>query len=672
MMEKQVAEQRIIELRKILNQYGYEYYVLDAPTVPDSEYDVKLTELTELETLFPDLITADSPTQRVGGIVLEGFKKVAHEVQMLSLSNAFNEIDLKEFARRVSEGTDGEIKYVCELKIDGLAVSLSYENGVFVQGSTRGDGTIGEDITSNLRTIRSIPLMIPEQGAIEVRGEAFMPHKSFLALNKQRAENEEALFANPRNAAAGSLRQLDPKIAATRNLDVFLYGVGKWEAEPLPTHSARLAYMESLGFKVNPELKKCDTIEEVIEYVNYWTLERPNLNYEIDGIVIKVDDLDQQDELGFTAKSPRWAIAYKFPAEEAVTVLRDIELSIGRTGVITPTAVLDPVIVAGSTVQRASLHNEDIIKELDVRIGDTVIIKKAGDIIPKVVRVVQSKRNADAEAFVMPHNCPACDTELIRLEGEVALRCINPNCPAQLTEGLIHFASRDAMNIDGLGEKVVMQLFNADLIHTIADIYRLESVELLKLERMGEKSVQNLLAAIEVSKQNSLEKLLFGLGIRFIGAKAAKTLAAEFETIEALEKADYDTLVAVDEIGEKMAATIVQYFEEEKIINLIADLKSLGVNTVYTGPKKAVFTTETIFSGKVVVLTGKMENYTRGEAKAIIEELGGSVTGSVSKKTDLVVAGEAAGSKYEKAQELKITIWDEEAFRQHVNEERTN
>ncbi len=672
MMEKQVAEQRIIELRKTLNQYGYEYYVLDAPTVSDSAYDVKLTELIELETLFPDLITADSPTQRVGGIVLEGFKKVAHEVQMLSLSNAFNETDLKEFARRASEGTDGDIKYVCELKIDGLAVSLSYENGAFIQGSTRGDGSVGEDITSNLRTIRSIPLMIPEQGKIEVRGEAFMPHKSFLALNKQRTENEEALFANPRNAAAGSLRQLDPKIAATRNLDVFLYGVGKWEAEPLPTHSARLSYMDSLGFKINPEWKKCGTIEEVIEYVNHWTLERPNLNYEIDGIVIKVDDLDQQDELGFTAKSPRWAIAYKFPAEEAVTVLRDIELSIGRTGVITPTAVLDPVIVAGSTVQRASLHNEDIIKELDVRIGDTVIIKKAGDIIPKVVRVVQSKRHEDAEAFVMPHNCPACETELIRLEGEVALRCINPNCPAQLTEGLIHFASRDAMNIDGLGEKVVMQLFNADLIHTIADIYRLESVELLKLERMGEKSVQNLLAAIEVSKQNSLEKLLFGLGIRFIGAKAAKTLATEFETIEALEKADYDTLVAVDEIGEKMAATIVQYFEEEKIINLIVDLKGLGVNTVYTGPKKAVFATETIFSGKIVVLTGKMENYTRGEAKAIIEEFGGSVTGSVSKKTDLVVAGEAAGSKYEKAQELKITIWDEEAFRQHVNEERTN
>lgn len=659
-MDKQQAKEQINALRDLLNQYSYEYYVLDNPTVPDSEYDKTLQQLQALEEEFPELITADSPTQRVGDKPLEGFTKVEHAIPMLSLGNAFNEQDLRDFARRAMQGTDGPISFVCELKIDGLAVSLRYENGYFVQGSTRGDGTIGEDITSNLRTIKSIPLKIKETGTIEVRGEAFMPHKSFLALNEKRKKNGEELFANPRNAAAGSLRQLDPKIAASRNLDIFLYGTGEWEGKEITAHSERLTYLQELGFKTNPEWKKCSTIEEVLDYVNYWTKERPHLNYEIDGIVIKVDNLDQQDELGYTAKSPRWAIAYKFPAEEVLTTLRDIELSVGRTGVITPTAILDPVKVAGTTVGRASLHNEDLIKEKDIRIGDTVVVKKAGDIIPEVVRVILEKRTGDEKEFTMPTVCPACDSELVRLDEEVALRCINPNCPAQLQEGLIHFVSRDAMNIDGLGEKVISQLFREKLIHTIADVYRLEEAELLKLERMGKKSVANLLAAIDASKQNSLEKLLFGLGIRFIGAKAAKTLAMEFGTMEKLQQATYDDLIAIDEIGEKMADSVVQYFSEAEVIELLNELRELGVQMEYKGPRKAEHHEETLFSGKTVVLTGKLAHYTRTELKEQIEALGGKVTSSVSKKTDLVIAGEDAGSKYDKAVQLGIPIWNEE------------
>lgn len=644
----------------MLNQYSYEYYVLDKPTVPDAEYDEKLAELTKLEAQFPELITDDSPTQRVGAKPLDSFQKVEHEVPMLSLGNAFNEQDIRDFVRRVSQGVSEPVSFVCELKIDGLAVSLMYENGKLVLGSTRGDGVIGEDITSNLKTIRSIPLSIEEKELIEVRGEAYMPHKSFIKLNEQRKENGEDLFANPRNAAAGSLRQLDPKIAASRNLDIFLYAVGQWPTSDITTHSGRLERLKELGFKTNPEWKKCDTLDEVLEFIDYWTKERPNLPYEIDGIVIKVDDLRQQEELGYTAKSPRWAIAYKFPAEEVMTKLKDIELSIGRTGVITPTAILDPVRVAGSTVQRATLHNEDLIREQDLRIGDTVVIKKAGDIIPKVVRVVEEQRTGEEKEFHMPNECPACGTELVRLEGEVALRCINPSCPAQLVEGLIHYVSRNAMNIDGLGEKVIMQLFQAELIHNVADLYRLKRDELLQLERMGEKSVDNLLNAIEASKENSLEKLLFGLGIRFIGAKAAKILAMEFETMEKLQKASYDELIAVDEIGEKMADSIVQYFSEQKVMDLLHELRELGLNMEYKGPKKTEVAEEGIFAGKTVVLTGKMEKFTRNEAKELIESSGGKVTGSVSKKTDLVIAGEDAGSKYDKAVKLGVTIWDEE------------
>lgn len=666
-MDTAKAQDKINALKEILNQYSYEYYVLDEPSVPDAVYDEKLRELQELEQQFPELITDDSPTQRVGGEPLAAFRKVEHNVPMLSLGNAFNEQDLRDFARRAAAGTEEPVTFVCELKIDGLAISLTYEDGKFVRGATRGNGTIGEDITTNLRTIRSIPLTLKEKISMEVRGEAYMPHKSFLALNEEREKNGEELFANPRNAAAGSLRQLDPKIAAKRNLDIFLYGVGEWNDRSLTSHSSRLKKLRELGFKTNPEWKHCTTIEEVLEYVEYWTKQRPNLNYEIDGIVIKVDSLDQQDELGFTAKSPRWAIAYKFPAEEAITKLRDIELSVGRTGVITPTAILDPVKVAGTTVQRASLHNEDLIREQDIRIGDTVVIKKAGDIIPKVVRVLEEERSGSEEEFHMPTECPACGSELVRLEEEVALRCINPSCPAQLMEGLIHFVSRNAMNIDGLGEKVIRQLFQEKLIHTIADLYRLDKEDLLQLERMGEKSVTNLLEAIEASKQNSLERLLFGLGIRFIGEKAAKTLAMEMETIDRLQKASFEELVAIDEIGDKMADSIVQYFSEDKVADLIQELRDLDINLEYKGPRRNVQSEDTIFSGKTIVLTGKMESFTRPEAKERIESLGGTVTGSVSKKTDILIAGEGAGSKYEKAQKLGIEIWNEDRLKEELD-----
>ncbi|ELK46630.1 NAD-dependent DNA ligase LigA [Halobacillus sp. ACCC02827] len=657
------AQQRIEALRQELETYSYEYHTLDTPSVPDAVYDQKMRELMDLEAEFPDLKTPDSPSQRVGGEPLDAFRKVQHDIPMLSLGNAFDDQELRDFDRRVRNGTEEEVSYVCELKIDGLAVSLKYENGVFVRGATRGDGTTGEDITNNLRTIKNIPLRLKEPVTLEVRGEAYMPKQSFIRLNEAKEANGEEPFANPRNAAAGSLRQLDPKVAAKRNLDVFLYGVGVWEEDPTSSHSERLERMKDYGLKTNPEWKKCNNIEEVIDYVHSWVERRPDLDYEIDGIVIKVDRLDQQDTLGFTAKSPRWATAYKFPAEEAVTKLKDIELSVGRTGAVTPTAVLEPVKVAGTTVQRASLHNEDLIKEKDIRIGDTVVIKKAGDIIPEVVRVLTEQRTGEEEPYQMPDTCPECGSELVRLDEEVALRCINPNCPAQLREGLIHFVSRNAMDIDGLGEKVIAQLFQESLIHNIADLYKLDKEELLQLERMGEKSVQNLLNALEASKQNSLERLLFGLGIRYVGSKAASTLAQHFEHIDALIAADVETLEQVPEIGSKMADSIASYFHEPHVIELIDDLKELGLNMEYLGAKKSDQPADSPFAGKTIVLTGKMEHYSRSEAKKLVEELGGSVTGSVSKKTDLLIAGEDAGSKYTKASDLGIEIWDEAQFR---------
>jgi len=660
-VNKKQASERIQELTNILNKYSHEYYELDQPSVPDATYDSMFQELQKLEETYPALVQKDSPTHRVGGIPLDRFEKVTHRVPMLSLSNAFSEEDLIDFDQRVQKLVEEPVEYICELKIDGLAISLTYEQGEFVQGATRGDGTVGEDITSNLRTLRRLPLTIEAEGTIEVRGEAFMPHQSFLSLNKLRSEEGTDLFANPRNAAAGSLRQLDPKIAAKRNLDLFIFGYGEWEEETLATHGEYLEYLRTLGLQTNPEWKKYKTIEEVIAYIAYWTTERPHLDYEIDGIVIKVNDLAQQRQLGFTARSPRWAIAYKFPAEEAVTVLRSIELRVGRTGVVTPTGILDPVTVDGTTVQRATLHNEDFIRENDFRLGDTVVLKKAGDIIPKVVRVLEEERTGEEKEFHMPDYCPACESDLVRLEEEVALRCINPNCPAQLQEGLIHFVSRNAMNIDGLGEKLIQQLFKENLVETFVDLYRLDRDEVLTLERMGEKSVTNLLQGIEASKQNSLEKLLFGLGIRHIGAKAAQILAAHFEIMEHIQEATYEELIEVDEIGGKMADSIVLYFSEPKVMALLEQLAELGVNMAYTGPRVSA-TTTSIFSGKTIVLTGKMEHYTRKQAQDLVEAGGGSVTGSVSGNTDIVIAGESAGSKYERAVELGIEIWDEEAL----------
>ncbi len=663
-----VAEKRVRELQTLLNQYNYEYHVLDKPSVPDSEYDRLLRELIDYEDKNPELRTPDSPTQRVGGEVLSMFEKVEHTSPMLSLGNAFNEADLRDFDRKVRQAVEDNFSYVCELKIDGLAVTLQYENGYFVKGATRGDGTIGEDITANLKTIKSIPLKIKEPLTIEVRGEAYMPKKSFEALNIVKEENGEEPFANPRNAAAGSLRQLDPKIAAKRNLAVFLYAIADMGETGVTTHSEGLDFLDRLEFKTNQERRRCETIEDVLAFIEGWTEKRPHLPYEIDGIVIKVDSLEQQEQLGYTAKSPRWAIAYKFPAEEVATVLRDIELSIGRTGVLTPTAILDPVRVAGTTVQRASLHNEDFIREKDIRMGDTVVVKKAGDIIPEVVHVLVDRRTGVEEEFHMPTECPECESELVRLESEVALRCINPKCPAQIREGLIHFVSRSAMNIDGLGEKVISQLFKEQLIQDVADLYKLTYEQLIGLERMGEKSVNNLLQAIEASKNNSLEKLLFGLGIRHVGAKAAKTLAQQFETMDALKSATREELTGINEIGDKMADSIVTYFELEEVAALLQELETAGVNFIYKGAKLvSLEEMDSIFAGKTIVLTGKLVQLTRNEAKEKLEALGANIAGSVSKKTDIVIAGVEAGSKLDKAESLGITVWDEEKLIEELN-----
>ncbi|MGD6817946.1 NAD-dependent DNA ligase LigA [Metabacillus sp. 84] len=660
MTDYQSSQKRVQELHELLNRYNYEYHVLDKPSVPDAEYDERLHELIHLEEQHPELKTPDSPTQRVGGDILEGFSKVEHKTPMLSLGNAFNDQDLRDYDRRVRQSAGDDVQYVVELKIDGLAVSLRYENGVFVQGATRGDGSIGEDITDNLRTIRSIPLRLSKALSIEVRGEAFMPKRSFERLNEKKIELQEEPFANPRNAAAGSLRQLDPKIAAKRNLDIFVYGIGELEEIGVERQSEGLDLLDELGFKTNHERKNCGSIDEAIDLLHAIQEQRSSLPYEIDGVVIKVDAISQQQQLGFTSKSPRWAIAYKFPAEEVMTKLLDIELNVGRTGVITPTAILEPVRVAGTTVQRASLHNEDLIREKDIRLGDYVIVKKAGDIIPEVVNVLADQRTGDEEEFLMPKECPECGSGLVRMEGEVALRCINPMCPAQLREGLIHFVSRNAMNIDGLGERVIAQLFKEGLITDVADLYELTRDQLLALERMGEKSTENLLKAIAKSKENSLEKLLFGLGIRHVGSKAAKTLAQHFESMDRLMEASREDLLAINEIGDKMADAVVTYFEKPEVIQLMDELKSHEVNMAYKGPKLAApEEMDSYFAGKTVVLTGKLEQLSRNDAKAEIEALGGKVTGSVSKSTDLVIAGEAAGSKLSKAEELGIEVWDE-------------
>lgn len=652
-------EQRVTELHQLLHQYNYEYHVQDNPSVPDSEYDKLLHELIDIEREHPELKTDDSPTVRVGGTPVSAFEKVDHDTPMLSLGNAFSEEDLLAFDKRVKDEV-GEVEYMVELKIDGLAVSLKYVDGVFVQGLTRGDGTTGENITQNLKTIHAIPLTLSVPLTFEVRGEAYMPRKSFLALNAYREKVGEPLAANPRNAAAGSLRQLDSKLTAKRKLDIFLYSVNDLRELNAQSQSEALDKLDEIGFKTNHERKLCRNMEEVFEYIKYWTEKRNDLAYDIDGIVIKVNDLSKQDELGFTAKSPKWAIAYKFPAEEVITTLNDIELSIGRTGVVTPTAILEPVKVAGTTVGRASLHNEDLIREKDIRIGDSVVIRKAGEIIPEVVRVVLDRRPEDTKPYHMPEICPSCGHELVRIEGEVALRCINPKCDAKLVEGVIHFVSRTAMNIDGLGERIVEVLYNEDIINDVADLYTLERERLLTLERMGEKKVDKLLAAIEASKTNSLERLLFGLGIRHLGAKASMVLAREFGTMDNLKNATVETLTQIDDIGEKMAQSLVTYLQNEDIINLLEKLEQYGVNMRYTGVTKDDIELHPVFGEKTIVLTGKLTIMSRSEATKALTNLGAKVTSSVTKKTDIVIAGSDAGSKREKADSLGIPVWTEQ------------
>lgn len=658
---------RVETLHRLLNQYNHEYYVMDNPSVPDSEYDKLLHELIHIEEEHPEFKTEDSPTVRVGGEAQATFNKVRHDTPMLSLANAFNEEDLRRFDARVREHA-GKVEYMCELKIDGLAVSLKYENGRFVQGLTRGDGTIGEDITENLRTIRAIPLKIKKPLTFEVRGEAFMPKASFERLNKEKEEAGEQAFANPRNAAAGSLRQLDSKLAAKRRLSIFLYSVNDFTNFHATSQSEALDELDELGFKTNQNRKRESDIEGVLEYIKYWTEKRQDLSYDIDGIVIKVNDLEEQDELGYTQKSPRWAIAFKFPAEEVVTTLHDIELSVGRTGVVTPTAVLEPVRVAGTTVSRASLHNEDLIHEKDIRIGDSVVIKKAGDIIPEVVRSLPDRRPEGTETYHMPTHCPSCGHELVRLDGEVALRCINPKCPAQLVEGMIHFVSRQAMNIDGLGTKLIMQLYDNEIIKDVADLYYLTKDDLLPLERMGEKKADNLLNAIEASKENSFEHLLFGLGIRHLGVKASQVIAERFDNMERLFEVTEEELLEIHDIGDKLATSLITYLNNEDIIALIDKLRAKNVNMKYKGIRTSEIESDSEFNGLTVVLTGKLHNMTRTEASKWLEAQGAKTTSSVTKNTDLVIAGEDAGSKLTKAEKLGTEIWSEADFIQKQNE----
>lgn len=658
---------RVDELHKLLNQYSYEYYVKDNPSVPDSEYDKLLHELIEIETQHPEYKTDDSPTVRVGGEAQSTFEKVNHDTPMLSLGNAFNEEDLRKFDQRIREQI-GEVTYMCELKIDGLAVSLKYENGRFVQGLTRGDGTTGEDITENLKTIHAIPLKINKPLTFEVRGEAYMPRSSFFKLNEVKEQNDEQPFANPRNAAAGSLRQLDARLAAKRKLSVFLYSVNDFTDFAAESQNDALEELDELGFKTNQERRKVNNIDEVLDYIEYWTAQRESLPYDIDGIVIKVDDLSQQEEMGYTQKSPRWAIAYKFPAEEVVTQLLDIELSIGRTGVVTPTAILEPVRVAGTTVSRASLHNEDLIHEKDIRIGDSVVIKKAGDIIPEVINSIVDRRPDDAVPYHMPTHCPSCDHELVRIEGEVALRCINPKCQAQLIEGLIHFVSRQAMNIDGLGTKIIHQLYDNNKIKDVADIYYLTKEDLLPLERMGEKKVDNLLSAIEQSKENSLEHLLFGLGIRHLGVKASQVVAEKYGSIDRLFEVTEEEFVSIHDFGYKLAQSIVTYLENDDIRSLIDKLQKKHVNMEYKGIRTSDIEGHPEFKDKTIVLTGKLQQMTRNEAAEWLELQGAKVTNSVTKRTDLVIAGADAGSKLTKAEKFGTTVWSENDFINKQNE----
>lgn len=640
------------ELVELLNRYAYEYYTKDAPSVSDSEYDQLYRELVELETAHPDEILPESPTHRVGGVVLKGFTKYQHQYPLYSLQDAFSREELEAFDQRVRKEFPS-ISYVCELKIDGLSISLTYENGVLVTGATRGDGSVGEDITENLKRVKDIPLVLPEPVNITVRGECYMPRASFDRVNQIRQENGEPEFANPRNAAAGTLRQLDTKIVAKRNLATFLYQ----EVSPTDQSSQEgvLEKLARLGFVVNQERVLAEDMEQIWDFIQKVAQLREDLPYDIDGIVIKVNDLAVQEKLGFTVKAPKWAVAYKFPAEEKEAKILSVDWTVGRTGVVTPTANLTPVQLAGTTVSRATLHNVDYIAEKDIHQDDTVIVYKAGDIIPAVLRVVKDKRVSD-QALAIPTHCPSCQSELLHFEDEVALRCINPLCPAQIKEGLNHFASRDAMNITGLGPAVVEKLFAAQLVEDVAGIYRLSVKDLLTLEGFKEKSAEKLHEAIQASKENSAEKLLFGLGIRHVGSKVSQILLQEFHDLDQLATADPERIASIDSLGMVVAESLKRYFAQEGSKRLLQELKEAGVNMAYLGEKVAA---DAALSGMTVVLTGKLERLTRSEAKAKLESLGAKVTGSVSKKTDLVVAGSDAGSKLTKAQELGIQVEDE-------------
>ncbi|AUJ68005.1 DNA ligase (NAD(+)) LigA [Enterococcus faecium] len=655
------AAKRAEELRTRLNQWSREYYVEDKPTVEDYVYDKEYAELVAIEEQYPDLITSDSPTQRVGGKVLEGFEKVIHDIPLYSLNDVFSKEELIAFDQRVQKAVGRVVDYCCELKIDGLSVSLRYKDGNFVRGATRGDGTVGENITENLKTVRSVPIKLKEPMNIEVRGECFMPKRSFVQLNQDREAEGKDIFANPRNAAAGSLRQLDSKITAKRNLDTFLYTVADFGPMEAKTQYDALEELEKIGFHTNREKRLCHSIDEVWAYIEEYHDKRVDLPYEIDGIVIKVNEFSLQDQLGFTVKAPRWATAYKFPPEEVETLIENIEWTVGRTGVVTPTAIMTPVRVAGTTVSRASLHNGDYIKLKDIRLKDTVLIYKAGDIIPEVSQVVLDKRPKNSEEYQLPTHCPVCGSELVHLDEEVALRCINPKCPAQMKEGLNHFVSRNAMNIDGLGPRVLEQMYDKKLVADVADLYKLTEEELLTLDKIKEKSANNILTAIDNSKDNSVERLIFGLGIRHVGAKAAKILAEHFGDLETLSRSDYESIIALDTIGDIIADSVVTYFSNEEVHELMNELKQAGVNFEYKGLRSTQLQeVESPFKEKTVVLTGKLTRLTREEAKETIENLGGKVTGSVSKKTDIVVAGEDAGSKLTKAQELGIEVWTED------------
>lgn len=659
-------KERMEELIEIINEADYNYHTLDNPTITDQEYDKYLRELFEIEEAHPDWVREDSPTQHAGGKIIEGFNKVTHKIPMMSLSDVFSESEVIAFDERIKkEGITPE--YMCELKIDGLSVSLLYEDGKLVRAATRGDGTTGEDITHNAKTIKVIPLKLKEKVNIEVRGEIFMNKETLVKLNEERKKHNQPLLQNCRNAAAGSIRQLDSKIAASRKLDNFIYHLPNPLDYNLHTHAEAIDYMTRLGFKTNPNNRLVKNISEVIEYIEEKAKQRPTLPYDIDGIVIKVNSIEQQQKLGYTAKYPKWATAYKFPAEEVLTKLTDIIFTVGRTGQITPNAVLEPVIVAGSTISRATLHNEDYVKEKDLKIGDIVSIRKAGDVIPEVVEVKKERRTGKEKDFEMITTCPMCNTNLVKKEGQVDYYCPNKKCPARSIESLIHFASRDAMNIDGLGDRIMEDFYNFHFIGTIADIYSLKNHEqdLTRLEGYGDKSVTNLLNAIEDSKKNSLERLLFGLGIPHVGAKTAKILAKRYKELDSLMAASEEELTTIPDIGGIIAKSVVEYFNDNHHRSIVEELKEIGLNTKYLGQEVEE---NSEFNGKTFVLTGSLQLFTREEAEEKIEQLGGKASSSVSKKTSAVIVGANPGSKYEKAKELGIPIWTEEEFKEKLGE----